>query len=281
MSLATFKRFLKRMNNQDIWKDIEEIVSTYIKAVRNELYERWKKWPLDLSHHEMHEVIGALLARQVTLATQLAQAPSIWNGHIAPLILRTMTDAYINLAWIFIEPLDRARKFILHGLGQEKLEIEHGKAQLEANGKDVKSDFLIKFKEDWLNSQRFEFLTEVNIGSWSGIDTRKMAEEAGCIDLYRYAYTPFSTATHNMWHHVSRYNLGICPNPLHRFHKIPIDPSVDIDPDYLYRAAKYVAKTFHLFDEKTGIEYSGPSAFELLVQAFEKFSESINKEANS
>ena len=277
MSLATFKGFSKRMNNQDIWKDIEEIVSNYIKTVRNELYERWKKWPLDLSHSEVHEVIGALLARQVTLAIQLAQAPAIWNGHIAPLILRTMTDVYISLAWIFVDTLDRARKFILHGLGQEKLEIEHRKVQLEANGKDAKSDPVIKFKEEWLNSQRFEFLTEVNIGGWSGIDTRKMAEEAGCIDLYRYAYTPFSAATHNMWQHVSKYNLEICPNPLHRFHKIPIDPSLDIDPDYLYRAAKYVAETFQLFDEKTGIEYSGPSALKLLVESFEKISNSLNK----
>lgn len=266
------------MSNQDIWKDIEKIVSDYIKTVHRVLYERWKKWPLDLSHYEIHEVIGALLARQVTLATQLAQAPSIWNGHIAPLILRTMTDAYINLAWIFVDPADRARKFILYGLGQEKLEIEHRKALLEADGKDVESDPVIKFKEKWLNSQRFEFLTEVNIGSWSGVDTRTMAEDAGCLDFYRHSYTPFSAATHNMWHHVGRSNLMMCSNPLHRLHKIPIDPSLDIDPDYFYEAAKYVVETFCLFDEKTGVEYTGPSAFESLVKDFEKFGDSINED---
>lgn len=261
------------MNDQEFWNEISPIVDNYIQMVRTELAERWKKWPIDLGSSEMYEVIGALLARQVTLATQLAGAPSIWNGHIAPLILRAMTDTYITAAWIFIDPLDRSRKFILYGLGQEKLEIEHIKAQLRAQGGDVDNHPLIKFREEWLNSQRFTFLTEVNVGSWSGIDTRKMAEEVGCMDFYRLAYAPFSAATHNMWHHISRYNLVICPNPLHRYHKIPVDLLIPVDIDYLYRAAKYTEKIFKLFDEKTAIKADVPSAFHKLYKALEQLND--------
>ena len=32
------------------------------------------------------------------------------NGHIAPLILRCMTDAHITLAWILNDPQERAKK---------------------------------------------------------------------------------------------------------------------------------------------------------------------------
>jgi hypothetical protein len=224
----------------------------------------------------MHEVIGALLARQVSLAIQLAEAPTIWNGHVAPLILRSMTDNYINLAWILGDPLERSRKFILHGLGQEKLHIEHLKASLNAKGLDVGDDSLVKAREEWLNSQRYTFLTEVNVGAWSGTDARKMAEEAGCIDLYNHAYAPFSAATHNMWHHVAKYNLAPCPNPLHRFHRIPVIRSEPIDLDYLYRAAKYVKKAFTLFDERTGLRMDCPSAFDDLCQAIETLNEKIN-----
>jgi hypothetical protein len=280
LSLATIKESTRRMNSRDAWEEISTIIDNYIRMARTELYERWKKWPLDLANREIYEVIGALLARQVTLATQLAGAPSIWNGHIAPLILRTMTETYITLAWIFGDSLDRSRKFILYGLGQEKLAIEHRKAQIEAAGDDVDKDSLIKHQEAWLNSQRFAFLTEVNIGSWSGIDTRKMAEEAGCLDLYRFAYTPFSAATHSMWHHVSRYNLVICPNPLHGYHGIPIDPPMEVDVDYFYRAAKYVEKAFKLFDEKTGIKPGVPSAFDKLVRDLDRFLERFS-EVNS
>lgn len=254
-------------NEQDVWQALHKIVLNYSRTVKDELHERWKKWPLDLAKREMYEVIGALLARQVTLAVQLVGAPEIWNGHIAPLILRGITDNYINLAWIFGDPLDRSRKFMLHGLGQEKLQIEHQKARLTSEGEDADNHPLIKDREAWLNTQRYTFLTEVNIGSWSGIDTRKMAEEVGCIDLYNYAYTPFSAAIHNMWNHIAKYNLVACPNPLHRHHRIPVILSVRPDIDYLYRAAKYVRKTFRLFDEKTGISVDLPSAFDEFVTA--------------
>lgn len=268
------------MNKQDAWAELSTIIDTYIQMVRAELHQRYEHWPLDLKNREMHEVIGGLVARQVTLATQLAQAPSIWNGHMAPLILRTMTDGYITLAWIFDDPLERSRKFILYGLGQEKLEIESRKAQLLQNGnKEVAKDPLIEFKEAWLNSQRYSFLTEVNVGSWSGLSTREMAEQANCLDLYRDAYSPFSAATHNMWHHIDRYNLAICPNPLHRYHKIPIDPEMEPDADYLYRAAKYVQKAFDLFDERTKVQVSLPSAYNELNKTLKKFRSTDNSEA--
>ena len=62
---------------------IREFILKYVETVRAELAERWKCWAIHLTKNEMHEVIGALLARQVTLATQLALSPSIWNGHTA------------------------------------------------------------------------------------------------------------------------------------------------------------------------------------------------------
>jgi hypothetical protein len=42
---------------------------------------------------------------------------------MAPIILRAMVDLYITLSWIFKDPLERSKKYIAYGLGQEKLEI--------------------------------------------------------------------------------------------------------------------------------------------------------------
>jgi len=269
------------MNNQNDWGKVKLMIKKYIEMIHEELSVRWQQWDKDLSKSEMYEVIGALLARQVTLATQLAQAPAIWNGHIAPIILRSMVDNYITLAWILKDPEERSQKFISYGLGQEKLQIEHRKARLK--GKDNKEDPLIQIKEDWLNTQHYSFLTEVNIGSWSGLATRQMAEQADCIDFYNLTYIPFSAATHNMWNHVERYNLTRCPNPLHRFHRIPIDLPIEIaDVDYVYRAAKYVDKVFRLFDEFSQIRSRAVSAIKYLVCELEKIdqsdSSSIEKE---
>lgn len=256
----------------DAWEKIEKIVGCYVDVVRSELAARWQKWQLDLTKPELHEVIGALMARQVTLATQLACSPGTWNAHTAPILLRSMTDVHITFAWILKDPIERCRKFILYGLGQQKLILEHRKATLTAKGKDPEQDPLVKAGEAWLNAQRFDFLTEVNVGSWSEVQVREMAEQADCLDMYRYAYTPFSAATHSMWHHISRLNLQVCENSLHRYHKMPVDPDISPDPDYLFRAAKYVEKSFKLFDQTFSVKSEMPTGFQKLTDELAKLS---------
>lgn len=118
--------------------------------------------------------------------------------------------------------------------------------------------------EDWINSQRATFLTDVNLGSWSGISTRQMAADAGCLDFYNFVYAPFSSCSHSMWNHIARYNLKQCQNPLHRFHNVPDYSEVGADLNYVYLAGKYLQKTFAAFDESMGIEIGIRSAFNLL-----------------
>ena len=261
------------MNEESDFIQIEKLIRDFIVQARIELKERWKKWALDLSQSELHEVVGALLARQVTLARQMAECPPIWNGHIAPLILRAMADVYISLAWVLEEPLDRSRKYILYGLGQAKLQLEHRKTQIDDREPTPEEKMLIEASEAWINSQRFTFLTEVNVGSWSGISTRQMAEEADCIDFYNYVYTPFSACTHSMWHHIGRYNLRQCGNPLHQYHQVPEDPELSIDPYNLYLSAKYLHKSFSAFDKKFSIQIDVQSAYEQLCEGLDKVSE--------
>jgi hypothetical protein len=259
-------------------EQILDLIGEYVGAIELELSSRWERWPLDLSKAEMFETIGALMARMVSLATELAVAPQIWNEHIAPIILRSMADAYINLAWIFNEPVERSRKFILYGLGQAKLEIEHRKAQLQVGGINPEDDPVVKRTEWWINTQHYTFLTEVNLGNWAGIDTRKMAEEAGCIDFYNYVYSPFSAATHNSWQHISRYNLLLCSNPLHGLHYVPSDPDLGSHISYFQLAAKYANKAFRLFDEKTGVKSDAPSSYKILLDFLREFEKSDSTE---
>jgi hypothetical protein len=262
------------MNEEPDFKQLEELIRSFVKQARLELQDRWEKWALDISENEIHEVIGALLARQVTLAGQIATCPSTWNGHIAPIILRAMADVYISLAWVLKDPLGRSRKFILYGLGQAKLQLEHRKAQIGEREKTPQEKMLIEASEAWINSQRFTFLTEVTIGSWSGIPTRQMADEADCLDFYNYVYTPFSACAHSMWHHVARYNLKQCENPLHQYHHVPDDPEMPIDPYNFYLAAKYLQKTFSAFDKKFSIGVNIPSAYDQLCDGLNKLSDS-------
>jgi hypothetical protein len=241
--------------------DVSPIIEGYLQRVRAELAQRIAAWPVDITLMQAREVLGGLMARQVSLATQLAGAPSIWNGHLAPVVLRTMTDAYITFAWIWKDAETRAAMYIMYGLGQLKLQLEHLKAHVRSQGRDAEKDPVVLSFENALNAERMTAFTEVNIGSWSGTDTRSMAEETGCLDLYRFAYAPFSQATHNMWPHIASYNLDFCASPLHRRHRIPVEGRVPLDVDYLYRAAKYVEKTFKLFDRNAAVDVAAESAF--------------------
>ena len=249
-------------------KEVMAIVDNLIRGLRAELRARWDAWDLDLTKPHLHEVIGGLMARQATLATQLAQAPAVWNGHVAPLFLRTMTDAYITLAWIFQDREKRTESYVKYGLGQRKLWLEHFKASLVERGeKEPEKNPFVKAMTERLNAERFEHITEVSIGAWSERSTRQMAEEAGCLDLYRRAYTPFSAAVHNMWPHIADYNLRRCRNPLHQCHRVPEESHLEPDIDYVYRATKYVAKTFDLFDRETGVSVETPSSLDSFVEA--------------
>lgn len=262
-------------NNAQFFRDLE----TYIKAARRELHARYDSWQFDPTNLEVHEVVGALMARQVSIATQFAMNPGIWNGHIAPVLLRGMVDVYITFAWTLKDPLDRSRKFILHGLGQEKLHLEYLKSHFESDDSSAEEHPVIQAITAWIDSQRFTFLTEVNIGSWSGASTREMAQDAGCMDIYRYDYTPFSSAAHSMWNHVAKYNLQLCENPLHRYHQVPVDTVFSLDPDYLYRAAEYLDKTFNAFDENFGSSVDVLSSFSVLISILNKLQESENEDA--
>lgn len=268
------------LNNQEIeslsWSLTQEAIEKYISHIGAELSDRWRNWKINLYLDYMHEVVGALLARQVTIASHFARSPECWNSHIAPFFLRAMIDVFINLSWILKDPDDRSKRFVLFGLGQQKLNLEHRKNQLSEDGIDPQPDATVTALGEWINSQRYEFLVEVDVGSWSGLDTRSMAIEANCIDLYNYAYTPFSAGVHSMWHHICRFNLTSCQNPLHKYHRVPIKYEISPDAGFLDLAAKYLSKSFAEFDKMTDFETNLEDGRWILSEALNKVAEELN-----
>ncbi|WP_156355916.1 DUF5677 domain-containing protein [Brevundimonas sp. Leaf280] len=247
--------------------DIGPLLAEYRRAVDGELAERLAAWPPNFAQVQVHEVIGGMIARQATLAKEIANAPDLWNGHSAPILLRAMADAHINMAWLLLDPAIRCLKFISFGLGQAKLELEHRRAQMGDREPTAEEADMPEVQERWIDSQRIRFLQDVDLGKWSGLSVRQMAEEAGCIDFYNYVYTPFSSCAHSMWQHIGHYNLVTCENPLHRYHRLPTSADHDPSLDYMILAAKYWNKTLRVFDQAIGFNRTGVSAFDAFVKA--------------
>lgn len=263
---------------KNINEKIQHTLNLYIEDIQFELKERWNSWEKDLNTPEIYEVVGGILARQITITEHLLSCSSLWNGHMAPMILRSLADNYINLAWILEDPLERSRKFIFFGLGQEKLQIAHQKKELESSGNLEENKVYIEAMENWINSQRYVFLTEVNLSKWSEISVRKMAEEAGCIDFYNYVYQPFSVNAHNMWNHIAKYNLIESSNPLHKNFRRPGKFSTDADFHYVDLACKYVNKMFSLYDLKIGFSSNRLYPYKKLHNAINKLSEEFSND---
>jgi uncharacterized protein DUF5677 len=206
--------------------------------------EIWTKLPVDIFESEFFEVVGALLTRQCNLATKVALNSYLWDYHAGPLFLRPMTDCYITAAWIFKDPLARARRFISYGLGQEKLHIEQLKSILGEQEPDDRARLqkAIDAREAWVNAQHFAFLQDVDVGSWSGMSTRQMAEEADCMSLYNFAYTPWSFAAHGMWNHIACFDATPGQEPLHKHIWVPTNFDHGRQTDVIINATKYFDK---------------------------------------
>lgn len=238
-------------------KDIIALCNSYEGYLAESLDILWSRVRVDANNLDGYSVIGALLSRQVMLSIQMARSPNIWNNHAAPIFLRSQVDLHISLAWILVDLETRARQFILHGLGEEKMLIEHYEDRIKANPSEADKevfDMIVQGKKNWISSQRREWMVEINLGSWSGLNTRSMAKESGCEDLYRFAYKQFSQAAHSMWPHVSIHNTRICENPLHQYHLVPMLCEMQIDIDYLYRSSKYVQLSYERVKSALKIE---------------------------
>jgi hypothetical protein len=262
------------LQEESVPDDADDPMSNFIvgfrNAIRADLRARLDRWPLDLNQAEAYEVIAGLLCRQATLALEFSTSPHVWTPNSAPMFLRAIADVFISLAWILRDPVPRAKLFVEDGLGAIKLQIAHQERALEATQDlDERAQLraMIEMWKGWLTSQRIEVFVEVNLGAWSGLSTRKMAQEAGFLDFYNHVYQPFSNVAHSNWSHVSVFNTVPCDNPAHRGHKVPALLEFEPDPHWLGLAAKYISKTLDHFDEVQDLAEMPHTAFEYISRA--------------
>ena len=235
--------------NDSFHEFLSDAIGEYIQCARASFQKRMDNWDVDIFEKEVNEVVGGLLARQLSLATTIAQCPPAWNMHLLPVTLRCMADVYITFCWIVKDVKPRSRQFIEYGLGQEKLAIEKYRECLAAESDpDPHAVEMIAAREQLLDAERYRFLIPVNLGAWSEISIREMAIEVGEKQLYDLVFTQFSAAVHSTWQHIWRINLYPCSNPLHMGHRVPWDPDLLPDPQKFTNSARYLCKTFAKFD---------------------------------
>jgi len=233
--------------------EFQAFLADYVDNAMAGLNERWELAPIDLYDAAPYEVLGGLIARQATLAIELARAPQAWTPNSAPLFLRAMIEVVITIRWIQGDFEARAKKYYLYGLGQHKLQMEHYKARLVDQPDNEELKQMVENGSRWLEAQRREFFTDVDVGAWAGKSVREMARECDSEDLYKFAYAGFSSCVHSTWDHLGMHNSNYCTNPLHKRHRVPMVPDDPPEFDYLYRATKYLHLAYKSFDQFFGL----------------------------
>ncbi|NNE59123.1 MAG: hypothetical protein HKN36_13530 [Hellea sp.] len=228
-----------------------------------------------------NSVLSALLARQSALAVGLIESPPSWNGHIAPLILRSMIELLISVRWILIDPEQRSKEYISYGLGQEKLLTANYQKELEEGNADKRVELIVERNLDWIESQMFQMFVEVNLGSWTGMSVRKMCDEIGDPSLYKFSFAPFSACTHNSWNHVGKWNARLCENPMHKQHMVGFVADIWPIVDFVANACKYLELVIDAFDSHYGFNSELKKPRALFEEAVELFAEEWNSAASA
>ena len=131
--------------------------------------------------------------------------------------LRTILEVRINLKYLLIEDSPELWKsWREYGAGQAKLNT------LKFDGIVDPPAFVdVKVIEEIASEDIWEEFVGVNLGSWSGLDLRKISEKAGLKDTYDQYYSWTSGYAHGMWGPVRESTYQVCFNPLHRLHRHP------------------------------------------------------------
>lgn len=254
------------MNTTINANEFNKIIKNYLTNLESELVERWNLLSASVEQRELIEVIAGLLSRQVAITNYYLNSPNTWNGDIGTIILRTICENVINISWILKEDsLKRAKMFIAYGLGQEKLQLEHRKKDIQSREATEEELQMIELMDDSLNQERYSILTDVNIGSWSDKSVLKIAEESDNINFYHFVFTPFSNSSHGTWNHIMRYNLKISSNPMHNLLKRPIFYDFDPEINYAELAMKYMSKSFGKFDIYFKPDLSTKDSYEIYL----------------
>jgi len=194
------------------------------KAARAYLDLLGRKVPCDLYEPARDEILFGLIARVIRLFVLMMEEPCLWARDTSGIILRCLADTAITFIFLIkCGGEEDFKRFLDYGKGQEKLLMLH----LREN---YPEDHTLEGRTaDAIYSNLGGLLTEqlnVELGSWSKKDTRKLAQRAGLERLYRLVFSPTSADVHGSWLSLKHSNLAYCMEPLHRFHRLPgyVDP---------------------------------------------------------
>jgi hypothetical protein len=170
------------------------------------------------------------------LATELSESTSpLSRRSEGRIILRTIVENFITLK--YLEYKDNPTiwvQFRTYGVGKSKMAFLKNLQQ-----EDIPSFINLQDLHNYANEDMWQEFGDINIKSWTDKNLRQMAQQAGIKDFYDKHYDWSSGYVHGNWSAIRDTIFTTCLNPLHRFHRIPFVPRLDM-PDVIPDIAKTI-----------------------------------------
>ncbi|MCK9306732.1 MAG: DUF5677 domain-containing protein [Methanoculleus sp.] len=143
---------------------------------------------------------------------------------ISRMALRGIVECYITLKYLVENNNpDLWLTYRTYGTSQAKLALLKYE-EMGCHPECVDYD-LLKMNANQDVSQEF---TTINLGNWEKTNLRVMSDKAGVKSEYDSYYNWSSGYIHGTWSAINESVYDICVNPLHRFHKIPKNGSIEL-----------------------------------------------------
>lgn len=188
-----------------------------ISALQSEIESHWSETHSTTAIDARHDAVFGIALYALRVLGEMLET-GIGIGVLGRLGLRTILEAHISLRYLlFIDDDDLWKKWRTYGASQAKLNALRFDESMEAPKHIDQSTIEAIAGEDLWE----EFLN-IELGSWSGLDLRKLSNKAGAKDAYDAHYSWTSGYSHGTWGPIRESCFETCGNPLHRLHRYPL-----------------------------------------------------------
>lgn len=203
--------------------DVDEI-----HKLRGELEKHWEKTHSTTGVDAKHDGVFGIAFYALSILSEILSI-GVSAGILARLGLRTILETHISLRYLSQKNDDQLwTKWRTYGAGQAKLNALKFDELVEPP-KFINTETL----ESIAGEDLWEEFINIELGSWSGADLRKLSDNAGLKSSYDQYYSWSSTYAHGTWGAIREVCFNTCGNPLHRLHRYPKE---SVLPDTLHDA---------------------------------------------
>lgn len=180
------------------------------------LEEHWQNTHSTTAIDARHDSVFGIAFFALRLVDELLGI-GVGTGILGRLGLRTLLEAYVSIHYLLHKDDNTLwKKWRAYGAGQAKLNALRFDSDMEPP-KFINIDWI----EQIAGEDIWEEFLNIELGSWSGLDLRKLSEKSGCKNHYDMHYSWTSGYVHATWGPVREASFTICGNPLHRMHRYP------------------------------------------------------------